>query len=140
MRDLIKQLLRQRNLDRATVERLKLEWAEKHKSKIPLNSEILAAASPREIARLRKFLITKPTRTLSGVATVALMTKPAGCPGKCTYCPTSADVPKSYTGFEPSTMRARRNEYDPYRTVKNRLKQLKSVGHRTDKCEVIIQA
>ncbi|MEM4247796.1 MAG: tRNA uridine(34) 5-carboxymethylaminomethyl modification radical SAM/GNAT enzyme Elp3 [Candidatus Nanoarchaeia archaeon] len=139
MKDLIKQLLRQRNLDRASVERLKLEWAEKHNAKIPLNSQILAAATPREIAKLKKFLITKPTRTLSGVATVALMTKPAGCPGKCTYCPTSADVPKSYTGFEPSTMRARRNEFDSYKIVKNRLKQLKSVGHSTDKCEVIIQ-
>jgi elongator complex protein 3 len=139
MRDLIKLLLKQKHLDRAAVEKLKLDWAEKHKAKIPLNSEILAATTSKEALKLKKFLITKPTRTLSGVATVALMTKPAGCPGKCTYCPTTADVPKSYTGFEPSTMRARRNEFDSYKTVKNRLKQLKSVGHATDKCEVIIQ-
>jgi elongator complex protein 3 len=139
MRDLVKLLLKQRHLDRATVEKLKLDWAEKHKTKIPLSSQILAATTSKEAVKLKKFLVTKPTRTISGVATVALMTKPAGCPGRCTYCPTTAGVPKSYTGFEPSTMRAQRNEYDSYRIVKNRLKQLKSVGHSTDKCEVIIQ-
>ena len=29
--------------------------------------------------------------------------------------------PQSYTGFEPSTLRAKRHDYDPYRIVRDRL-------------------
>jgi len=139
MRELIQQLLSRSTLDRDTVETLKRGWASKHHCSLPLSSQILAAATPEEVAKLRKFLVTKPTRTISGVATIALMTKPAGCVGRCTYCPTSDIAPKSYTGYEPSTMRARRNNFDSFKIVQNRLQQLTNVGHSTDKCEVIIQ-
>ena len=50
----------------------------------PKNSAILAAARPEERGTLRRFLLVKPTRTLSGVAPVAVMTSPYPCPhGKC---------------------------------------------------------
>ena len=43
---------------------------------VPKNSAILACAFPEERETLRKILLVKPTRTLSGVAPVAVMTSP----------------------------------------------------------------
>jgi len=89
-------------------------------------------------------LITKPTRTMSGVAVVAVMTKPTKCPhGKCIMCPGGpgskiGDIPQSYTGKEPATMRGIRNKYDPYLQVMNRLEQYIVQGHIPDKLELII--
>src|SRR4030042_6386062 len=37
----------------------------------------------------------KPVRTLSGVTTVTVLTKPYPCPGKCIFCPTEVRMPKS---------------------------------------------
>jgi elongator complex protein 3 len=85
---------------------------------------------------------TKPVRSSSGVAIVAVMSSPAACPhGKCTFCPGGPDVgsPQSYTGFEPSTMRAKRSGYDPRRIVQGRLGQLERNGHAVDKVDVIVQ-
>src|SRR3989344_1237831 len=139
MRELVDELLSARNLNKNKAERIKTEWAKKHKRTIPLSSEILAVANPDERKKLLHALITKPTRTLSGVSVIAVMTKPAGCVGRCTYCPTAENAPKSYTGHEPSTMRAIRNNYDEYKIVQNRLTQLHNVGHSTDKSEAIVQ-
>lgn len=87
-------------------------------------------------------LRTKPMRSQSGVAILAVMSSPAGCPhGKCVYCPGGPDVdaPQSYTGFEPSTMRAKRFNYDPYRIARSRMGQLEKNGHATTKVDVVIQ-
>jgi elongator complex protein 3 len=84
----------------------------------------------------------KPTRTLSGVAIVAVMTAPAACPhGRCTYCPGGLPrrSPQSYTGEEPSAMRAAQWGYDPARITAERLASLESLGHPTSKVEVIVQ-
>ena len=43
---------------------------------VPKNSAILAIAQPADREILRKILLVKPTRTLSGVAPVAVMTSP----------------------------------------------------------------
>ncbi len=89
-------------------------------------------------------LKTKPMRTGSGVAVIATMTAPFACPhGKCTYCPGGPNsafgtVPQSYTGKEPSTMRAIRNKYDSYLIVINRLEQYIVMQHFPDKVEQII--
>lgn len=92
--------------------------------------------------RIKKMLKTKPVRTLSGVANIAVMWLPASkdelCPGSCIYCPSGEASPKSYTGSEPATLRAIRTNYDPHLQVTNRLKQLKAIGHPTDKCELIV--
>ena len=88
--------------------------------------------------------VIKPTRTMSGVSPVALMTKPIPCPhGRCTYCPGGpnsqfGNVPQSYTGGEPATMRAIRNNYDPYLQVFNRLEHYVLLGHSVDKIELIV--
>jgi elongator complex protein 3 len=84
----------------------------------------------------------KPTRTLSGVAIVAVMTAPAACPhGRCTYCPGGLPrrSPQSYTGEEPSAMRAAQYGYDPRRITTERLASLEAIGHPTSKVEVIVQ-
>ncbi len=139
IRELALSLLKLENPTRDKVELIKLKWSGKYHSKIPLNSSILDSVSSKNREKLIAMLRTKPTRTLSGVSTIAIMTAPFACPGKCTYCPASKIAAKSYTGFEPSAMRARLNDYDSYKIVKNRLAQLQAVGHSTAKNEVIIQ-
>src|SRR5574342_633463 len=95
--------------------------------------------------RTKTKVITKPMRTMSGVSPLALMTAPFGCPhGKCVYCPGGPDspfgnVPQSYTGKEPSTMRGIRNFFDPYLIVFNRLEQFIATGHVPQKTEIIVQ-
>jgi len=37
-------------------------------------------------------------RTISGIANVAIMARPAPCGGGCIYCPKGKDAPQSYTG------------------------------------------
>lgn len=138
MRALIKDLLAEKKLTSSKVYLMKKAYAKKHKlSKIPLDSEILAHCTAGEKKNLR-ILITKPTRTISGVSVIAIMVPPASCPGNCSYCPQGEEAPKSYTGYEPAAMRARLNQFDAYKQVQNRLKQLKNIGHKTDKNELII--
>lgn len=80
----------------------------------------------------------KPTRTISGVAPVTVLTKPFPCPGKCIFCPNDVRMPKSYLADEPGAQRAERNHFDPYLQTYNRLQALKNIGHNTDKVELIV--
>ncbi|MGP8324097.1 MAG: tRNA uridine(34) 5-carboxymethylaminomethyl modification radical SAM/GNAT enzyme Elp3 [Methanosarcinaceae archaeon] len=112
-------------------------------STLPKNSDIITAGNDEEQGRVRDILRRKPVRTISGVAVIAAMTSPAPCPhGVCVPCPGGPDSvfasPQSYMGREPATMRAIQNEYDPYRQVTSRLKQLKMIGHDIDKAELIV--
>jgi len=105
------------------------------------NSDILKQAKPEERKKLLSLLQKKPTRTVSGVAVVAAMTEPSKCPhGRCKYCPGGPDasVPQSYTGKEPATRRAIAYGFDPYLQTTFRLNQLKTIGHPTDKAELIV--
>ncbi len=77
-------------------------------------------------------------RTLSGIASITVLTRDWGCPGKCTFCPTEKGMPKSYLSNEPAVMRAILNEFDPYMQIRTRLDSLKAQGHATDKIEVIV--
>ncbi|MFX1518697.1 MAG: tRNA uridine(34) 5-carboxymethylaminomethyl modification radical SAM/GNAT enzyme Elp3 [Promethearchaeota archaeon] len=117
------------------VQKLKKRHAKKYPSVgIVSNATILSHTTPEEKMILLPILKTKSMRTLSGIAVVAVMVKPYPCPNQsCIYCPTFSDVPKSYTGHEPSTMRGIQNNYDPYLQVKTRLHQLELIGHATDK-------
>lgn len=83
-------------------------------------------------------LRTRKIRTLSGVAVIAVLTKPYPCPGHCVYCPTQKDMPKSYLSNEPAVMRAIRYKFDPYKQVRARLRALEDNGHETNKCELIV--
>ena len=80
----------------------------------------------------------KPVRTLSGVTTVTVLTKPYPCPGKCIFCPTEERMPKSYVPDEPGARRALEHDFDPRRQVSARLQALEAVGHPTDKVELLI--
>jgi len=110
-------------------------------SEIPSSPYILSfAKNPSK--KVLSFLSIKPTRSLSGVQVIAVMLPPFPCPGKCTYCPTSLEdkkSPKSYTGFEPSALRAQRLNYDAYKIVTNRIKQLDATGNFAEKIELIFQ-
>jgi len=132
------------NLNKDQINRIKIKLCSKYKvNKIPTDIEILLNASPDVIPKLN-ILQTKPTRSLSGVAVVAVMTRPRKCPhGRCIMCPGGpnsdfGDVPQSYTGKEPATRRAMRNRFNPYLQVFNRLEQYIVTGHVPDKIELII--
>jgi len=65
------------------------------------------------------------------------MTKPLPCPGTCIYCPGLSSQPgekvaQSYTGREPAAMRSIHNNYDPYKQVQSRIKDLEAIGHKVD--------
>ena len=87
---------------------------------------------------IEALLITKNIRTLSGVAVVAVLTKPYPCPGTCKFCPNEKDMPKSYLSNEPAVMRAILTDFHPYKQVTARLRSLEATGHKTDKIELIV--
>jgi elongator complex protein 3 len=111
--------------------------------KAPTNIEILQSL-PAEKKKEYSLFTTKPTRTMSGVAVVAIMSYPYECPhGRCTTCPGGpksnfGDVPQSYTGNEPATKRAIRNDFDPYLQVFNRLEQYVVINQVPEKIELIV--
>ncbi|RPI37675.1 MAG: tRNA uridine(34) 5-carboxymethylaminomethyl modification radical SAM/GNAT enzyme Elp3 [Methanoregulaceae archaeon] len=143
-REIISRILALPPGDEATVRTAKIDICRKYGlSVVPKNSAILAAALPEEHESLRRILMVKPSRTLSGVAPVAVMTSPAPCPhGKCLPCPGGPDhpfhSPQSYTGEEPAAKRAREHDFDPFRQVQARLSQFEILGHRVEKVELIV--
>lgn len=111
----------------------------------PSNADIKKAyhqmVAAKEIQPKKQFedlLIARKIRTLSGVAVIAVLTKPYPCPGKCIFCPTEDRMPKSYLSNEPAVMRAIMNEFNPYRQVQSRIRALQHNGHPTDKLELIV--
>src|SRR5688572_7888757 len=86
------------------------------------------------VTRLRM----RPVRTLSGVTPVTVLTKPFPCPGTCVFCPNDVRMPKSYLADEPGAQRAEDNHFDPYLQTWNRLDAFRSMGHPTDKVELIV--
>ncbi len=100
--------------------------------------EMVRAGELRPDTRLLEGLRMKPVRTLSGVTTVTVLTKPYPCPGKCIFCPTDVRMPKSYLADEPGAMRGLEHDFDPYAQVQSRLQALEILGHPTDKVELLI--
>ncbi len=134
--------LKDNSLDKTQISKLKVKLCKKYSLKnIPTDIEIYLSNSDPKIKHL---LQSKPTRSISGVVPVAIMTEPSKCPhGKCKMCPGGLNsefgsVPQSYTGKEPATMRAIRANFDPYIQVFNRLEQFVVLGHNPEKVELII--
>ncbi|GFU00399.1 elongator complex protein 3 [Nephila pilipes] len=111
--------------------------------------DIIAAVPPDYKKILLPKLKAKPVRTASGIVVVAVMCKPHRCPhinmtgNVCVYCPGGPDSDfeystQSYTGYEPTSMRAIRARYDPFLQTRHRLEQLKQLGHDVDKVEFIV--
>ncbi|MGB0652174.1 MAG: tRNA uridine(34) 5-carboxymethylaminomethyl modification radical SAM/GNAT enzyme Elp3 [Thermoplasmatota archaeon] len=123
--------------------KVKQQAARRHRApRMPSDPDLVPFLPEALVERFAHLLRKKPTRSLAGVAVVAVMSSPARCPhGTCIYCPGGPDVdaPQSYTGFEPSTMRAKRFDYDPYRIVQHRLATLEHNGHAIDKVDLVVQ-
>ena len=113
-----------------------------HLVSIPCNPDIISVLKPKEKQKLMPILRRKATRTISGVAVIAIMTEPHSCPQPepCAYCPggPTQGVPQSYTGHEPAAMRGLQNNFDPYLQVRSRIDQLTAIGHKVDKVELIV--
>lgn len=97
--------------------------------------DIISAVPPEHKKALVPKLKAKPVRTASGIAVVAVMCKPHRCPhinmtgNICVYCPGGPDSDfeystQSYTGYEPTSMRAIRARYNPYLQTKSRTEQV----------------
>ena len=91
-------------------------------------------ADPELARRIRM----KPMRTQSGVAPVTVLTAPAGCPGKCIFCPDDWRMPKSYLYDEPGAQRAERDGFDPYKQTLGRIQAFEGIGHDASKVELLI--
>eukprot|EP00029_Vermamoeba_vermiformis_P009278 TRINITY_DN4576_c0_g2_i1.p1 TRINITY_DN4576_c0_g2~~TRINITY_DN4576_c0_g2_i1.p1 ORF type:complete len:607 (-),score=222.43 TRINITY_DN4576_c0_g2_i1:36-1820(-) len=115
----------------------------------PKTIDIIAAIPEQYKSAILPKIKAKPVRTASGIAVVAVMSKPHRCPhialtgNVCIYCPGGPDSDfeystQSYTGYEPTSMRAIRARYNPYLQTRNRVDQLKRLGHSTDKVEFIV--
>lgn len=140
--EIIQQILAGKVKDKASLESLKIALCRKHKMNgLPSNAEILAHVSEEDLDEVEGLLRTKPVRTISGVAVVAVMTSPCDCPhGKCAYCPGGVEkgTAQSYTGREPAALRAAMWDFDPHGQVKSRIEQLEAIGHPTEKIDLII--
>jgi elongator complex protein 3 len=101
-------------------------------------NQLLEQKKIQRSEEFEKALMSRLIRTQSGVAVVAVLTKAYPCPGKCIYCPSEKDMPKSYLSNEPAVMRAIDSQFDPYRQIQNRLRSLELNGHQTDKIELIV--
>ena len=109
--------------------------------RIPRNNEILSMVNPTDFKKLQNILLTKPVKSASGVAVVAIMPKPFACPhGRCSYCPGGIEfnTPNSYTGKEPITISAIENQYDPKIQISKKIQQLVSFGHDSTKLELVL--
>ncbi len=130
--------------DAQALDRAKKDVAKRYRLPIPTNIDLYTSLPESTAERYKRLLITKPVRSISGVSVVAIMTKPRRCPhGKCSFCPGGVnshfgDVPQSYTGNEPATMRAIRSGYDPYLQVFGRLEQFVVLGQMPEKIELIL--
>ncbi|MBI2141462.1 tRNA uridine(34) 5-carboxymethylaminomethyl modification radical SAM/GNAT enzyme Elp3 [Candidatus Woesearchaeota archaeon] len=138
--------LKRGKLDKDSATKAKIRLASKYGlKKIPNDVEVFLNIPEAQAKHLKRQLRIKPVRTISGIASISIMTKPYGCPhGRCTFCPGGpksefGDVPQSYTGREPATMRAIRAGFDPYLQVFSRLEQYAVTGQSFDKVELIVQ-
>lgn len=117
----------------------------KHKIPQPTNADLreiyenlLKSRHLKPNSNLERVMLSRAIRTQSGVAVVAVLTKPSTCPGQCIFCPTEKNMPKSYLSNEPAVMRAIMNKFNPYNQVQSRLKALELNGHSIEKIELIV--
>lgn len=139
----IKDFVRRRPHSVATLRETKRELAAQYKTTILPNSVILgyykqAYKQSQRDDDLLRLLRKRAIRTLSGIAPVTVLTKPYPCPGRCSYCPTEARMPKSYIASEPAAQRALRLKFDPWEQMTQRIQAFEANGHSVDKIELIV--
>ena len=144
---LVKEILEKiDDLDEARVKDLQRIFAKDHKmTTLPSKSQIietyLKMIEQGKIEKNEKFehlLRKRAIRSLSGIVSVQVLTKPRPCPWKCIFCPNDPTMPKSYIKSEPWAMRAFLNQFDPRKQVYNRLQSLTLTGHQPKKIEMIV--
>ncbi|KAH8858135.1 putative elongator complex protein 3 [Schistosoma japonicum] len=121
------------------------------KRDVDLNKLKSAIASKYGLAsqpRLVDLIAAVPTEH-KHIVVIAVMCKPHRCPhiamtgNVCVYCPGGPDSDfeystQSYTGYEPTSMRAIRARYNPFIQTRHRIEQLQQLGHTCDKVEFIV--
>ena len=136
------ELLKANIKNRVGLDSFKRQIAKKYGIAILKNSELLKIyheTLPKKSGKVCPsplWLRKRPVRSLSGVVNVSVLTKPWPCPGKCIFCPSQKNIPKSYLANEPAVQRAIFNKFSPYKQVASRLKALEATGHPIDKVEL----
>ncbi|KAL3317759.1 Elongator subunit [Cichlidogyrus casuarinus] len=149
--EIVKQLIDQTKENKdVNLNKLKSDISKKYLlTSQPRLVDIIAAIPNDYKSLLYPKLKAKPVRSASGIIVVAVMCKPHRCPhiqmtgNVCVYCPGGPDSDfeystQSYTGYEPTSMRAIRARYDPFMQARHRIDQLKQLGHSCDKVEFIV--
>ena len=145
LENLVKEAYEAKLNDSEGLHQLKNRFAVRNKTSFPSNSEMIQAyrqliekGELPEDRNFMKILRKRSVRSLSGIASITVITKAYPCPGKCIFCPTEPEMPKSYLSNEPAIMRAILNNFDSYKQTLNRLSSLNKTGHRTNKIDVIV--
>ena len=148
--------------EKSTLEILNIEKEKERKSKIQNNNfnsvdntliNKINNFDKLYIESLKLLLRKKPTRNLSGITSITVITSPHpngqtfSCKHDCFYCPNEKahegnnwqDQPRSYLFREPAVLRANRNEFLAFDQMISRLDTLMVNGHIIDKLEIIIE-
>jgi elongator complex protein 3 len=140
---IIRELIKSEDVSAKTLSDVKRKIAREKKISCPSNIDLLKSyhdllkkKSIEKDQRIEGILRTRPIRSLAGVVNVSVLTKPYDCPGKCIYCPSEINLPKSYLSGEPAVERAKRLDFDPYLQTIKRIEVLAMSGHPTDKIEL----
>lgn len=140
------EIINRKKVDQKTLEKLKKNYPKNNKELFSVDEIIKQLRELKKQNKLQNKKIEeiinkiklKPVRSISGVTTVTVLTKPFACPGQCIFCPNDVRMPKSYIATEPGAQRALINKFSPYLQVYNRLKALENIGHPTSKIELLI--
>ena len=102
---------------------------------------------------LKNLFMKKPTRSLSGVTVITLITSPFpdgqsfSCKHNCYYCPNEPAheengwqaQPRSYLFNEPAVRRANQHAFKSFNQMVNRMDTYTSNGHTVDKLVLILE-
>jgi len=142
---IFQELIKSQIKNREDLDSFKRKMAKKYKTSCPKNIELLKIYHKlsqkkriKSLENIEKLLRIRPIRSLSGIINVSVLTKPYPCPGKCIFCPSQKNIPKSYLDKEPAVQRAILTNFNPYLQVQVRLKSLEKIGHPIDKVELRI--
>jgi len=146
LEEIVLETIKNPEISREDFQKLKNSIYKKYKISNPIASietlnhyqKMISAWKVEENSQIIKLFRKRWVRSLSGVTVISLLTKPFWCPGKCIYCPTYPNLPKSYIPNEPAVARAELNNFDPVKQIHNRLRALEVTGHKIDKNDVRI--
>jgi len=125
-------------IERKVIEKFKSPFLFNFADLLKTYKKLLKKKKIQKNENLENILKTSSIRSLSGIVSITVLTKPYPCPGKCLYCPTVNSMPKSYLPDEPACKRALDNNFNPYKQMLSRINALKATGHNTDKIELIV--